>query len=432
MAAQPDPIIISGPITDQSPTALTRDRDVRRSLFEYVPVQKTPMTALLSGKLSKSVTTQNKFEWGAQPFNTQTGAITDIYTESTLTTPYTTGGTARGSYYYVKLPLADVNQFLPKDTIIIHNGSGAVQADVIGKVAAGASSYLTIQLMEADTSNVMAGTSIYYEVGSRSDNQLSALPDAQYQEPALYDNYTQDIMVSCELSDRVIKAKELIDPDIRKRNKKQGLVRMNRYVESMLRKGIKEGPGDRTFSGGYEYWLKTYASENIIDLQTSTTYQTGRKWRIGLLEALRGIEEKISRYNQSGEYWFLGGGLGIAAINEAIMDYGCYEISPTMTKFGVRYKQLQGMNLTWNIVQDPIFSTHANDTMKRSAYVFDDSLLEIREFRKLKYIPAGEGIDGYTYVNGEKSGWEWDLGLQMDNFGAHAYIKNIGVDNTAS
>lgn len=418
-------------MTDQTPTALTRDRDVRRRLYEYIPVQKTPLTALLSGKLSKSATTQNKFEWGAQPFNTQSGPITDVYTEPSLTTPYVSGGTARGSSLYIKLALADAKQFLPKDTVIISNGSTAIQADVLGVTKAGASSYLTVQLMESDSTNALAGATLYYEVGSRSDNQLSGLPDAQYQEPALYENYTQDIMVSCELSDRLIKAKELIDPDIRTRNKRQGLTRMNRYVESMLRKGVKEGPGDRTFSGGFEYFLKTYAPENIINLQTSSTYQTGRKWRIGLLEALRGIEEKISRYNQSGEYWFLGGGLGIAAINEAILDFGCYEIGPTQTKFGVRYKTLQGMNLTWNIVQDPIFSTHANDVMKRSAYIMDTSLMEIREFRKLKYIPAGEAVDGYTYVNGEKSGWEWDLGLMMDNFDAHAYIQNIGVDNIA-
>lgn len=427
-----DPVLIQGGITDQDRLVSTKDRDFRPKLYDVVPVTRTPLCSLLSSKLGTTKTTQNKYEWGEQPFNTQSGDITDVYTDSGLATPYASGATAFGSAVFIKMAAADAKQFLVKDNIIVHSGVNALSLDITAVTIAGASSYLTAQAISADTDLVLAGTSLYYSVGSRSDSQISALPEAIYQEPALFDNYTQDFMVACELSDREIAAKELIDPSIRTRNKMQGLVRMNRYVESMIREGVKYGPGNRTWSGGYAYWLKTKAGGNIIDLKTDTTYMKGQNWQAYTLEALYAIEEKISRFNQSGEYWVIGGGLALASIVQCIREQGCYELSPTQTKFGVRYKTLTGMNTSWNLVQDPSKSTHKSDVIKRSIDVLDTSLMELREFRPLKYIPAGTGVDGYTYKNGEKSGWEWDLGFQMDNFDAHARIYNLGVDNTAS
>lgn len=424
------PELTQGGITDQDRVPDTKARDVRRRLFEVVPVQRTPLTALLTSKLSKSSTTQNKYEWGETPFNTQTGDIVDVYTNSTLATAYVSGGVSRGATYYAKLALADAKQFLPGDTIIIWNGSNSVQGDVRAVEFAGASSFVAFQLVEDDTNLVLAGATLYYEVGTRSDGQLVGLPESLYQEPVLYHNYTQDIMVAMELSDREIAAKELIDPNIRARLKMQGVMRVNRYVEQMIRRGFREGPGKRTFSGGYQWWLQQKAPTNIIDLETNTEFVKTRSWKIGLLESLFNIEEKISRYNQSGEYWCLAGGLALRAIQQAIYEEGQWELSPEKTKFGVRYRALTGLNTTWNLVQDPLKSVHRNDAVKRSIDILDVSTMELREFRPLKYIPAGKNEDGYTYVNGEKSGWEWDLGFMMDNFDAHALLTNVGVDST--
>ena len=131
-----------------------RPKNWREMILYLYPNGDAPLTAILAKMASEKVD-DPEFNWFTKTLSQQAGAITGIYTNSTLVTAYVSGG-VKGDTLYVKMAEADLADFRIGHQVLLRSTTDITvdkNAKVTGRTAAGASSYLTVVLLEADNAS---------------------------------------------------------------------------------------------------------------------------------------------------------------------------------------------------------------------------------------------------------------------------------------
>lgn len=417
--------------------------DWRPAIFNQLPVGRAPMTAMLQS-MGSTPTTSRIFHWWEQPFNAQRGDVTDVYNDQLLSDVYVSGG-SDGDTLYLKMSAADATLCNVGDTLMVIDADNNLRQGGISAVTlAGASSYISWQLLEDDTSNKLAGTSLTFILSGNAQPELSQLPDAIYQEPVEQSNFAQIFMESIEQSGTSEAEEERVTPLAKARMRAEGLMRLRNKMEWAFMFGVKKsntGPNGkpRWYTRGIRTAISENESSNILNYKTdSTTVGTstsiaGKSWLAGGMDWFEEILELLSRYSDNPVKKGYCGSLAWLALNRLVLDHGHYKIEEMEDAFGIRVLRIHGLLQTLDIIQHPLMT--AEPAFRKSMLIIEPELLKYRpqRTRDLTFVDEGpKNMDGWVWVDGTKSGWFVQAGLQYDNLAAMAWLDNLGVTNTAS
>lgn len=409
------------------------------SIHKIVPYRQFPLVAILNGMGGEPVDSI-VHNWPNQNFDGCNGTITDVYTTAALSSAYASGGVVDQALYF-KVTSKDAKRIIGNDTILVSNpdNNTRLTVDVVSThIADDNNSYFVGKLMEADTGNDLAKSTLYWALSGHAEAEMSELPTAVSRDPEYWNNYTQIFMESCEWSGTELQEKERVNESKRTRDKADAMLRFRIKQERAFLFGVKRsvaaaGPNNKVkrYMQGIYQAIKEKESANILDYRTDSDY-SGQSWLNGGLNWLEGIAEEAAVYSESGSKTVMLGSKAWLHINRAVLDRGIYKLEDRHNKYGIRIKTLIGLTQDWNLMLNPLFSVTPG--FEYSAFVFEPKLLKKRPMRgrSLKYITASDkNTNGYTWVDGIKEGWVEECTLQYHNLQAMRWLDGIGKDNAA-
>jgi hypothetical protein len=176
------------------------------------------------------------------------------------------------------------------------------------------------------------------------------------------------------------------------------------------------GKPERTTAG-----IKSFISYNKVNhaIDSSSRWdQTGEDWLDASLE-------RLFRYGNSDKICFCGSG-AIMGIQRLVKAGATIFVKPGEAAYGIKV-------LTWDTPFGSIhFKTHPlftiEPTLRYSALIVDPPHLNYRYVDDTKYLPNRQAPD----IDGEKSEYLTEAGLELHFEKAHAWFDGIGLDGGAS
>ena len=405
-----------------------RPKNYRESILFLYPNGKAPLTGLLS-KMGSEKVDDPEFNWWTQALTEQRGTVTGIYTNSTLATAYVSGGAA-AAVLYVKMAQAEAQEFRAGHQVLLRDASDYtvdVNAKVTAVTLAGASSYLTVKLLEADDNSSIGDLSdcdTCLVIGNINP-EGGLMPDSISYDPVKWYNYTQIFRTPLSITRTAAKTR-LRTKDARKNAKREALEIHSIEIEKAFLFGIRtenvgsNGMPERT-TGGLVTAIKSSGTlgDYVIDKTATTT------WVAGGEDWLNGKLEQIFRYGSGDKLAFVGSGvlLGIQALVKAGVTYTFnretiygYNVTQWVTPFG-----------TINLMTHPLFSFEP--TNRFSMMIFEPNGLKYRFIDDTDFY--GDG-DKQNTGAGRKDGFDEEFlteaGLEYHHPMAWGYLNNVGVD----
>lgn len=429
--------IIPGVVTTSDRRPEFKQWDMDRKVFEQSIHQRAPLNMFLD-KIGSQETTTKLFYWSDMPFQGWRGTVLDVYTNSALSSAYSSGGVV-GSNLFFAVTAADAKKIRQGDVVIVIDSNGVQRpVDVVASVVGDDStSYFYAKLMVADTGNALAGATPTWRLASNSSEENSGLPDGISLEPRLMENCTQICKEAMEISGTELAEREKIDPGFKKRQQR---MTFNRWLIGRERAFIfnpykKDGVGptgkEKRFTCGIYHAMKTWAPSNFFNFKTDAAYDA-KTWVAadGGIKFLFEKLEILSRTSETKRMPAFIGSQGYLAINEAVRRNGNYDISETTNEYGFVVKRLIGLNLTLDFIQHPLFID--DPAFRKSMLVFEPQNLKERPLtgRAMGYVDD-KNKDGHDWVDGIKEGWFSESGLQWNNLDCFGWFDDLGEDNPA-
>jgi hypothetical protein len=400
-------------------------------LYEY-PNGSAPLTAIMS-KMKGSSLDDPEFNWWTKSLPTQSGAITNIYTNALMTSAYTSGGLA-GDRLYVKVAEATAAQIRSGHQVLLRDASDYdvdVNAKVTGVQKNGASSCITVKLLEADTatanSHDLSDADRILVIGNINPEGAS-MPDPISYDPTKISNYAQIFRTSLEIT-RTARLTKLRTGDAYKEAKREALELHSIEMEKAWLWGIKsENTGDngkleRTTRGLINI-IKTYASNNVDDFTLNTDY-SGDTWLASGEEWLDNMLRLMFRYGKS-EKLILAGDGALLGINRLAKSSGQMTLTSETKSYGIQVNTWQTPFGTVHIKTHPLFSYEAAN--QHSMVIFEPEGLKYRHITDTKFYPD-TGNNGWTRKDGTAEEFLTEAGLEFHFPTGWGYLNGVGKDN---
>ena len=360
----------------------------------------------------------------------QAGAVTNVYTD-VLTTAYTTGGAA-GDTLYVNLAEAIADEFRVGHQVLLRNTANYADdanAKVVAVVKNGASSYLTVTLLEADpTTTGIADCNYVLGIGN-INAEGAAMPNAIAYDPTKYYNYTQIFRTPLSIT-RTARMTRLRTGDAYKKAKREALQIHSIEMEKAFIWGYPtEGTGDngkpeRT-TGGLIYNINANGG-NVSDFTTQTDF-TDVTWLDSGEEWLDMELEEIFRYGANERLAFAGSGV-ILQINKLIKEYGNFEFSAKTKSYGIQVTEWHTPFGMINIMRHPLFSYET--TNRNSMVVFEPKDLTYRYITDTTFYPDPDKQNtGRGRIDGTDEEYLTECGLEFHHPSKCAWLNGFGSDN---
>lgn len=437
--------LIRGALVTTLRDTVMKQEDRRKKLFKQLPAGNSPFTKYLMMLPSKPAR-RSIVQWGQRAFNAQLGDITDVYTDVALSAAYASGGVV-GTPLYLKVTADDAKQFKVNQQVYIWDPANYadIAADVRAvQVASDTTSYVQVNLLEADGDSILANTDLVWRIGGNAQAELSGLPSASYREPEWTENYAQIFMEACEASGTELAEEDIVSPNAYEQSVQDSFDALRIQMERTYLRGV----GSKTLTdpntgrprfmmNGLLTVLKAAdtagTSNNIFNFSTDTDF-TGYNWLEAGWDFLKKIFLEVSRYS-SNRKKMLVGDLAWLAINNLIEDYGSYKWEPMDDEFGIRIRKLYGLTVDVDIVPHPLWKI--DPAHRRAALIFEPELLEYApmvgrdiQFIKQSTINKQTHVSGHTWLDGKKEGWFGQATLRYHNLPAMAYVDALGEDNS--
>lgn len=437
MAPSIDPI--RGALTQGSFDVSTwKPEDWDKNVYNYMTNGDVPITAITDRMATRTVK-ETTFKWAEMPEDTQTGAVTGVYTDAARTVAYAGGGTL-GQTLYLVLPLTSAKQIFAGNyvTFLNEDSYAMVTARVESVVLNGAASYLSVKLLHADSSNALLKTTtdVAWLLSGDVRADHSELPEALAMAPTSYSNQTEIMMAAIEASGTEMATEKYVDVFSWAKQLAMGLQRLRTKIERSYifgRHGTDYvGAYERRSAMGLIEAIETHAPTHKIVYPTATGKPWSSKtWRNGAQYFLDWINEELSRTSKaSGKEWFVGN-TAFTKINQVLRDCGDYEITTRQSEMGFAVTTIVGFHQDMRLIRHPEMS---RITMFRNAALITEAgLLQkvILQGRGLKFIDGKTPeTDGYAWVDGKKAGWMIEKSLQWNNLDAMALVLGLGDDST--
>ena len=406
--------------TDQRP------KDWREMILYLYPNGSAPLTAMLAMMKSEKPT-DPEFNWWTKTLPLQGGAVTNIYTDSAMTTAYVSGGVA-GDTLYVKLAEAVCKEIRPGHQVLLRDESDLdvdVNAKVTARTVNGANSKLAVKLLEDDDNSTSGDLSDCDRilVNGNINAEGASAPTSIAYDPVKWYNYTQIFRTPHELTN-TNKEIELRTGDQFQENKRESLELHSIEMEKAFLWGIRSenigdnGKPERTTAGLIPVAKASGVSGNYT---TDSTY-SGEAWLTGGETWLDSKLEEVFRYGDTTKLAFCGSG-AMLGINRLAKNSGTINITPETTSYGIQV-------MTWltpfgklMLKTHPLFSYEA--TNRNSMVIFEPKKLKERPLRNTRYLTNRQAND----VDAVKDEWLTETGLEYHHPETFAWLTGFNQLN---
>jgi len=421
-------------------TADERPKDWRETVLFLYPNGTAPLTAILS-KMKSEKTIDPEFNWWTKMLPDQAATVTGVYTDSLLSSAYTSGGVL-GTVLYLKMAEASAKQFRVGHQVLLRDASDFtvdVNAKVIGRTLNGASSYIQVKLLEADdnsTSHDLSDCDRVLIIGNINEEGAS-MPSSVAYDPTKLTNYTQIFRTPLSIT-RTARQTRLRTYDQYKESKREALELHSVEMEKAFLFSIpyeSTGTGGKPIrsTGGIGYWLKTYASDNVDYFNLNAAY-ADKAWldTDGGWAWLWTMMERIFAYGSTEKLALCGNG-ALAGLNKLAQIGGHFTLTPQTRAYGIKVLEWVTPFGTIYLKTHPLFSQEA--TLTNSMYIIDTKKLKYRFVQDTKfYGEGGKAGDGTNSGRVDATTEEYltEAGLELHHPLCFGMLHGVGLAGPAS
>lgn len=409
-----------------------RPKNWRETVLYLYPNGNAPLTAIMS-KMSEEKVDDPEFYWWTQGLPSQAGAVTNVYTDSGMSSAYVSGGVS-GDALYVKVAAATAAHFRAGHVCMLRYTSDYTvdcRAKVTAVEANGANSKISVKLLEDDDNSTTYDLSDadYIMVIGNVNPEGGAMPDAISYDPTKYYNYTQIFRTPLSIT-RTARLTRLRTGDAYKKAKKECLQMHSVEMEKAFIWGVPtEGTGsngkpERT-TGGLIYWISTGGGV-VSDFTTQTTW-TDTTWLADGEEWLDTQLEQIFRYGSDERIAFCGSGV-VLAINKLVKEYGSYDFTPRTTSYGIKVMEWVTPFGVVYLKRHPLFSYET--TNRYQMIVFDPQDINYRYITDTTFYPDPDKKNtGRNRIDGTDEEYLTEAGMEFHHPSKCAYLNGFNQDN---
>ena len=412
-----------------------RPKDFRETMLYLYPNGKMPLTAIMSKQKSEAAT-DPEFTWWTKNLAGQAGAITNIYTDSAMSSAYASGGVA-GTILYVKVAEATSKEIRAGHKVILRDAS-AMDVDVVAKVVEslpnGASSKITVKLLEADDNGAtydLSDADRIVIIGNMNA-EGAAMPDAISYDPTKYSNYCGIQRTPLEIT-RTARRTKLRTYDQYLEAKRealeiQGIEGEKDLIWSIPYEGTGSNGKPERSSGGINYWITTEASDNVSDFSTATDY-AGQSWLEGGEDWLDVMLERMFRYG-TGEKLAVCGSGAVLQIQKLVKASGNFELTAGQGAYGIDIVKWITAFGTLHIKTHPLLSYET--TTRNLMFVVEPQNMVFR-YVDDTFFKTDDSFKkgGPIGIDGTKEEYVTEGGYELHHPLAFGKLSGFGVTNTA-
>ena len=430
-----------------------RPENWRAGLLRQQPAGQSPLTALTALMPSRKVDdfTYNWWTKSLQDKRVALAAAGDIYTGAALSVKLGGGGYAANQLAFVKIADNDAKQIRSGHQVALRNSDDetmVVSAKVIGEpVLNGASSYVPIQLLEADDNSIASpanriNTTTHMRIIGNINPQGGLRPKAIAYAPTQLFSYTQIFRTALNLTRTRMQTRSRTGDPYQE-------AKRDAMLDNMLEQELAYLWGERTLTTNAENgqpetttrgivsWIRAEASENIkaFNLETDSFF-LGKKFKDVGWTWLRQQMELSFRYTSpgsNGTKLVYAGTLALLHLQEAIEAAGAgYFLRDGQMEFGIKVQRLVSPFGEWYIQTHPLFSHSAED--QYSMLVLEPANLGWAYIQDTIFIPQAnkEQFCGEGGKDGIDEEFKTEGGLEMYYANTFMQLNGIGKDNTAT
>ena len=413
-----------------------RPKNWREMILYLYPNGSAPLTAILSKMASEKVD-DPEFNWYTKTLSTQAGTITGIYTNAALNAAYAGATAVAGDTLYLKMAEADAKEFRIGHQVLLRK-SNAVSVDknakVMARTLAGANSYLTVKLLEADNSaGDDIGDATRCLVIGNINAEGAGMPDAISYDPVKIDNLCQIFRTPLDIT-RTARRTRLRTGDAYKEAKREALEYHSIEMEKAFIWGIKtentgaNGKPERTTMGLLPV-IKQYAPSNVVDFRTwSTANHGGDDW----IENSAGEDfvdtqlEVLFRYGNRQKLAMCGSG-ALLGINKLVKNRSDFTFTSETKDYGIQVVSWKTPFGEINLMTHPLFSFEASN--RNSMVIFEPANLKFRYIDDTTFYADGEKQNtGPNRIDGTKEEFLTEAGLEFHHPVGWGYWNGIGLN----
>lgn len=384
------------------------------------------MIALFDG--NSQATPSQTYHWWEKGQLNNGGTVTDVYTNSGLSSAYASGG-VDGTPLYIKMALADAQKIRENDLMFVNDSvlKAFRRCHVTGVVLNGASSYAAVTLLETDTSNALASASLTFvlsnahgEKGGSADPIARDLVQRNGYAQRLTDATAMTIAESIELERATPKKKQrdLKDMIMRFREGKQLAFLLGKYHTAT------GADGRLQMTDGFLSVMETYESGNVFNYVSDADY-SGSTWAQKGMNYLEKIAEITSRTGKGATKKVYTSSLAVRHLQDAVRERSNYNIERGVDSYGLAVTKLIMPGQNWDIMTDATMSKYA--MLQDMMFIVEPENVGQRVFIPFKQhtVPMIHINDPYQAECEEWAGFWWT------NLESMAVAKGIGALNTA-
>lgn len=413
-----------------------RPKSWRSTLFRLEPNGDTPLLGITS-MMKSSIVDDPEFYWWTKGIPVHNATVTAVYTnDPTGATPaaYVSDGAVNQILYFT-MSTSDAAIFR-EGHYVLARYSADFKVDVVGLVTTIASTFVAVQILEADNNSSsfdLSDCDILQLIGN-VNAEGDPIPDAIAYAPTKIYNLTQIFRDPVDITRTARKTRLRVGRGKSyEEQKRDALLDHGLAMERSLIYGIRtdntgiNGKPMRT-TRGIINTIKTYASANVLNFQTDSTY-AGNTWVQGGEDWLNNALELIFRYGSREKLVLCGSGALLGLQN--------------LANAGIQFQMLPGKDVAYGLKLNswvtsfgdlflkvhPLFSL---DTINRySMIILEPKEIEFRYIDDTFFKPDdGEKKAGSIGIDGTKEEWLTEGGWEFHFPEGWAYLNGVGLDST--
>lgn len=413
-----------------------RPKSWRDMILYLYPNGQAPLTAMLA-KMSKEKTEDAEFNWWTQTLAAIGVDLTNVYTDVGLSSAYTGSG-VNGDTLYIKLAEADAKKFRAGHEVLFRMKEDST-LDCVGKVTGrtlnGASSHLSVRLLEDDdnsSSNDISSADRLLLIGN-INSEGAEMPESIALDPVKFYNLTQIWRTPLSIT-RTARKTKLRTGDAYQKAKREALEMHSIEMEMSMLFSIRtestgtNGMPERT-TMGLQAAIRSGAPANIDDYRLNADF-AGDTWLASGEEWLDAYFEQLSRWGAGldGMLAFCGSG-ALLGINKLAKASGQIQLQPTTTSYGLKVN-------TWTtpfgdiaLKQHPLFNYE--ETLRHAIMLFKPTNLNQQIVDDTTFYADGEKQNtGHNRIDGTKEEYLTELGLEYHHPETMGMMYGVGKNNS--
>ena len=371
----------------------------------------------------------------------QAGAVTGRYTDLALTVAYAGGGVA-GTVLYMKMAEATAKEFRVGHQVLLRDASDYtvdVNAKVLARGLNGASSYITVKLLEADDNSAFAHTLVHCDrviiIGSIHP-EGAVMPTGVTYDPTKYTNYTQIMRTPLSIT-RTARLTKLRTGDAYREMKREalelhGLEMEKNFLFSIKTEGVGDNGKPERTTGGILWFLRQYVPANVNDFSLNAAY-SGKDWLDvgGGKHWMDAYTEQLFRYG-AGEKLCLCGSGAILGLNRLAEAGAHMELTPMTTSYGIKVTEWRTPFGSLYLKNHPLMSVET--TTRYGMLLLEPKNLIYRYITDTTFYGEGESRQTAQGTNanrkdGTDEEYLTECGLELHHPDVFMFLNGVGVDN---